>query len=132
MLPQFAGQVSSTWAHYKRGAVDGALLRLLLPGLVPGALLGGWLADKLPSALLARIFGEEKLSQLEPLVSVVGGMAVIAHNNERPIPAYSLRYETETALEFESKTTSSNLAAMANTPLESYGDGAKEQRKAQQ
>ena len=49
--------MSSTWAHYKRGAVAGQLLRLLLPGLVPGALLGGWLADKLPRALLARIFG---------------------------------------------------------------------------
>ena len=49
--------MSSTWAHYQRGAVDGQLLRLLLPGLVPGALLGGWLADRLPSALLGRIFG---------------------------------------------------------------------------
>lgn len=39
-----------------------------------------------------------------------------------------LRYETETALEFEASTKSANLAAMDNTPLESYGDGAKEQR----
>jgi uncharacterized membrane protein YfcA len=49
--------MSSTWAHYKRGAVDVGLARRLLPGLVPGALLGGWLADKLPSALLSRLFG---------------------------------------------------------------------------
>lgn len=49
--------MSSTWAHYRRGAVDGRLVRLLLPGLVPGAVLGGWLADKLPSTLLSRIFG---------------------------------------------------------------------------
>ena len=49
--------ISSTLAHYRRGAVDLPLLRLLLPGLVPGALLGGWLADKLPSVLLARVFG---------------------------------------------------------------------------
>jgi uncharacterized membrane protein YfcA len=49
--------MSSTWAHYRRGAVDVRLVRLLLPGLVPGAVLGGWLADKLPSAMLSRIFG---------------------------------------------------------------------------
>ena len=49
--------MSSTWAHYRRGAVEGRLVRLLLPGLVPGAVLGGWLADKLPSAMLSRIFG---------------------------------------------------------------------------
>ena len=37
--------------------------------------------------MLAGIFGEEKLTELEPLVSVVGGMAVIAQQNQRPIPA---------------------------------------------
>ncbi|HLV34781.1 MAG TPA: Hsp70 family protein [Spirillospora sp.] len=46
--------------------------------------------------MLARIFGEDKLRELAPLVSVVGGMAVIAHNNERPVPDYAVRYETET------------------------------------
>lgn len=46
--------------------------------------------------MLARIFGEHKLRELAPLVSVVGGMAVIAHNNERPTPAYAVRYETDT------------------------------------
>lgn len=72
--------MSSTWAHYQRGAVDGQLLRLLLPGLVPGALLGGWLADKLPSALLGRIFG----------VFVIGVAVQIFFNatapGRRPLP----------------------------------------------
>ncbi|HCO42694.1 MAG TPA: hypothetical protein DIT63_01080, partial [Gammaproteobacteria bacterium] len=49
--------LSSAYAHYRRGAVDVPLVLTLLPGLVVGAVLGGWLADKLPSALLARIFG---------------------------------------------------------------------------
>lgn len=72
--------ISSTLAHYRRGAVDLPLLRLLLPGLVPGALLGGWLADKLPSALLARVFG----------VFVIGVATQIFFNatapGRRPLP----------------------------------------------
>ncbi len=43
--------------------------------------------------MLASIFDEDKLTELEPLVSVVGGMAVIAQRNERPTPAYVIRYE---------------------------------------
>lgn len=46
--------------------------------------------------MLAGIFGMDKLRELAPLVSVVGGMAVIAHNDERPTPDYAVRYETET------------------------------------
>ncbi|MDD3650482.1 sulfite exporter TauE/SafE family protein [Immundisolibacter sp.] len=72
--------ISSTLAHYRRGAVDLPLLRLLLPGLVPGALLGGWLADRLPSALLARVFG----------VFVIGVATQIFFNatapGRRPLP----------------------------------------------
>lgn len=47
---------SSTLAHARRGAVDWGLAGALLPGLVPGAVLGATLADRLPSATLARIF----------------------------------------------------------------------------
>lgn len=45
-------------------------------------------------ALLAQRFGAERLTVLEPLVSVVGGMAVIAATGERPLPDCALRYET--------------------------------------
>ena len=45
-------------------------------------------------ALLERRFGAERLTALEPLVSVVGGMAVIAATAEPPPPAYAIRYET--------------------------------------
>jgi uncharacterized membrane protein YfcA len=75
--------LSSTLAHYRRGAVDLPLLCLLLPGLVPGALLGGWLADKLPSALLARVFG----------VFVIGVATQIFFNatapGRRPLPGHA-------------------------------------------
>jgi hypothetical chaperone protein len=43
--------------------------------------------------LLADVFGAEKMRDLDPLVSVVGGMAVIAAQHTRPIPAYIIRYE---------------------------------------
>lgn len=45
--------------------------------------------------LLADVFGEHKLRHLDPLVSVVGGMAVIAANETRPIPPYIIRYEDD-------------------------------------
>ncbi len=44
-------------------------------------------------ALLERRFGAQRLTELEPLVSVVGGMAVIAGTQERPLPAGAIRYE---------------------------------------
>jgi hypothetical protein len=43
--------------------------------------------------LLERVFDTDRLRELEPLVSVVGGMAVIAQDNQRPVPDYSYRYE---------------------------------------
>ncbi|MDX2078496.1 MAG: Hsp70 family protein [bacterium] len=45
--------------------------------------------------MLADIFGADRVRQLEPLVSVVGGMAVIASQNIRPTPPYTIRYEDE-------------------------------------
>ena len=44
--------------------------------------------------MLAQRFGAERLTELEPLVSVVGGMAVIASTDERPLPPCAIRYET--------------------------------------
>jgi len=43
--------------------------------------------------MLSDTFGAEKMRDLDPLVSVVGGMAVIASQNIRPTPAYVIRYE---------------------------------------
>ncbi len=45
--------------------------------------------------MLADVFGEHKLRSLDPLVSVVGGMAVIAATATRPVPPYVIRYEDE-------------------------------------
>lgn len=48
---------SSVLAHARRQAVDWPIFKALLPGLVPGAVAGALIADRLPSELLARIFG---------------------------------------------------------------------------
>lgn len=45
--------------------------------------------------MLADVFGADKLRHLDPLVSVVGGMAVIAASETRPIPPYAIRYEDD-------------------------------------
>ncbi|MCE2489071.1 MAG: Hsp70 family protein [Anaerolineae bacterium] len=57
--------------------------------------------------LLERRFGEERLTELEPLVSVVGGMAVIAGTHERPLPPGAIRYEGPDNILFDGVQTSS-------------------------
>jgi hypothetical protein len=64
--------------------------------------------------MLSGIFSEDKLMQLEPLVSVVGGMAVIAQQNERPIPPYTMRYETP------GNPILSNIEVDSEVPAERY------------
>lgn len=49
--------VLSARAHHRRGGVDGTAVRRLLPGIVVGTLLGAWLATRLDSDHLGRIFG---------------------------------------------------------------------------
>jgi len=61
------------------------------------------------------------------------GFNVIAGLTVRPGFGLTLgaRYETKTAMEFTAKTSTNNLTAMdswKNLPLESFADGAKEQR----
>jgi uncharacterized membrane protein YfcA len=45
--------ISSTWAHWRRGAIRWPLVAWLAPGLVIGGLIGAWLATLLPSRFLA-------------------------------------------------------------------------------
>jgi uncharacterized membrane protein YfcA len=47
----------SVLAHQRRKAINWRLVLNLAPGLLAGAALGAWLADKLPSEGLGRIFG---------------------------------------------------------------------------
>ncbi len=47
----------STAAHHRRRAVAWRLVCRLAPGLVAGAVLGAWLADRLSSDALRRVFG---------------------------------------------------------------------------
>ena len=56
---------------------------------------------------LARRFGAERLTELEPLVSVVGGMAVIAGADGRPVPPCAIRYERPDNILLEGVATSS-------------------------
>jgi uncharacterized membrane protein YfcA len=49
--------ISSVRAHHKRGAVMWPVVARLAPGLVAGALLGAAIADRLPTPVLARVFG---------------------------------------------------------------------------
>lgn len=44
-------------------------------------------------ALLESLFGHEKIREMDPLTSVVGGMAVVAHKEQGQSPQYAYRYE---------------------------------------
>lgn len=44
-------------------------------------------------ALLESLFGHDKIREMDPLTSVVGGMAVVAHRDQGQRPAYAYRYE---------------------------------------
>lgn len=48
--------VSSAWAHHRRGAVRWPEAFRLVAGIVPGALAGAWLASLLATDVLARVF----------------------------------------------------------------------------
>lgn len=45
--------------------------------------------------MLADMFGEEKLRAIDPLASVVGGLAIMAAENEGRIPFYSTKYVSD-------------------------------------
>lgn len=55
---------------------------------------GGTSAVPIFSSMLEDIFGEEKLTELELLTSVVGGLAVVAHEGGGTEPIYGPRYDT--------------------------------------
>ena len=44
-------------------------------------------------ALLESLFGHDKIREMDPLTSVVGGMAVVAHKEQGQHPRYAYRYE---------------------------------------
>jgi hypothetical chaperone protein len=43
--------------------------------------------------MLESVFGHNKIREMDPLTSVVGGMAVVAHGSDVQKPAYAYRYE---------------------------------------
>lgn len=67
-------------AHHRRRAVNWPLVRSLAPGLLTGAALGAWLADKMPSDSLGRVFG---------LLAVAVGVQLFigrASRADKPLP----------------------------------------------
>jgi hypothetical protein len=44
-------------------------------------------------SMLSDIFGRGKIREMDPLTSVVGGMAIVAHEDEGITPDYAYRYE---------------------------------------
>ena len=43
-------------------------------------------------AMLEQIFGHDRIREMDPLTSVVGGMAIVAHEESTPTPTYAYRY----------------------------------------
>jgi hypothetical chaperone protein len=62
--------------------------------------------------MMADIFGAEKLKELDPMVSVVGGMAVIAQHDDFPTPPYAIRYGDYEPV--------SNIRTKGDLPYETY------------
>lgn len=67
--------ISSAWAHHRRGAVRWRAAARLVAGIVPGALAGAWLAGRLDGETLAAVFGA---------FAVVMGLYLLA--GRRPAP----------------------------------------------
>lgn len=57
LTTMLATSLSSIWAHQRRQAIDWSIVKTLLPGLLLGAAFGAWLAEQVPTRLLAQIFG---------------------------------------------------------------------------
>jgi hypothetical chaperone protein len=91
--PQFEVMIRDEMSHVREGVwqvLDDA-------GLAPSQIdvvlrTGGTSAVPAFTRLLALIFGEEKLREMDLLTSVVGGLAVVAHEEAGWEPAYAARY----------------------------------------
>jgi hypothetical chaperone protein len=66
--------------------------------------------------LLTKRFSTEKIRQMSPLTSIVGGLAVIAHDNQFTSPIYSDRYVSEDSID----SVIDNISIESDQPYESY------------
>lgn len=57
LTTMLATSLSSIWAHQRRNAICWQVVKKLLPGLLLGAAMGAWVADQVPTRLLAQICG---------------------------------------------------------------------------
>lgn len=64
--------------------------------------------------MLGRIFGEEKVQDVDPLISVVGGLAIVAQADARATPKYAVRYESP------DRPVISNIRAESGNKYEKY------------
>jgi uncharacterized membrane protein YfcA len=72
--------LSSIVAHQRRGGIDWQVVRHLAPGLLIGAVLGAFLADRLSTPALGRVFGA--YAMLAGLQLLLGAEA----RGRRPLP----------------------------------------------
>ncbi|MBI5653633.1 MAG: Hsp70 family protein [Chloroflexi bacterium] len=75
---------------------------------------GGTSAVPLFATMLAKIFGAEKIQELDLLTSVVGGLAIVAHQEGGAIPACRARYATPDA------PILANIRAQSERAYEAY------------
>ncbi|MBI5304869.1 MAG: Hsp70 family protein [Chloroflexi bacterium] len=105
---------------------EGIHATLQLAGLQPAQIdvvlrTGGTSAVPVFAKLLEKIFGDEKLAELDLLTSVVGGLAVVAQAEGGALPAYRVRYATR------ENPIIHNVRAASSRAYEAYpfGIGAK-------
>lgn len=92
---QFEEMIAEEIAHVKAGVLDVMRQAGVQPAQVDVVLrTGGSSLVPVFTNQLARIFGAAKLRQMDPLTSVVGGLAIAANDDARPAPRYAVRYET--------------------------------------
>jgi hypothetical chaperone protein len=91
---QFEGMIEAEIAKVEEGIWDVVDQSGLAPGEIDVVLRTGG-SSLVPAFInmLERIFGEGKVRDVAPLVSVVGGLAIAAQENGRRSPGCAVRYE---------------------------------------
>ena len=81
-----ATSISSVRAHHRRGAVRWPLFLRLAPGIVVGALFGAWVADRIATAWLQRVFAAFVIAVG---IQMLANPRVTGHRNPPDTPGLS-------------------------------------------
>lgn len=97
---QFEGMIQEETERVEKGVRQALDQAGVSPSQIDVVLrTGGTSAVPVFAALLAGIFGEDKLAEMDLLTSVVGGLAVIAHRGEGSDTPYPARYDINGVIE---------------------------------